>query len=217
MSTRAGIGFRHKGQDWLMYHHSDGGMPWLGMEILRFCRQQEPALMRTRVDQFIKLDENTEAPTQAQILEVAPILALSQEKVVELLLKAKTVKEGGQPDWDEVLDMPSDELEYFMAGLNYWPDYEGFILSRSCEWGYIINLDTEKLEIYTSHYSAPDHVYKGKPKIKPTGRYSEAIDDEEGGGKTRGGTLLDEIPLKDVRDVPEFALLSFAARIDRQH
>jgi hypothetical protein len=218
MGTRAGVGFRYKGQDWWMYHHNDGGPKWLGLTILRFCRGYVPDQMRQRVDQFLRVNEGV--PTEAQVREVAPILGFSKEKVEKLLSKRKQVKgrEDDRLSWDNLLaDVSGAELELFMSSLRFWPDYDGFIYSFSCEWGYLINLDTNKLELYTSHYDAPDHERASSPRMKPKGRYADSVFDEDLGRNSRGGTLLDEIPLQDIREIPESALISFADRINRQH
>jgi hypothetical protein len=218
MGTRAGVGFRLKGQDWWMYHHSDGGPKWLGIEIFRFCRSFEPGVMRERVGQLIKVDEGV--PTEKQVREVASVFDYSDEKIEELLKKRKRVKgkEHDRLGWEDLLaEVSGCDLNLFMEGLRYWPDYDGFIYSSSCEWGYLINLDTNKLEMYTGHYSATHHVCEHYPKVAPKGRYAEVVVDEESGEKSRGGTLLDEIPLQEIREIPESALISFAGRIYRQH
>jgi hypothetical protein len=215
MGTRAGIGFRYKEKDFLLYHHMDGGMKWLGLSILKFCRTHDCAFMRSRVEQLEPIDED-KAPTQNQICQWAAAYEWPQDKLDEVLKRLSHKNHEKRPTWDDVMTESVDLFDV-MNGLNIWPDYTGFILSSHCEWAYVINLDTEKLEIYTSHYNAKHHEYFDYPKMKPQGRFADAVYDEESGKMERGSTLLDAIPLKDIREVPEFALDSFARRIDRQH
>jgi hypothetical protein len=216
MGTRANIGFRYKEKDWLMYHHSDGGMAWLGLTLLKFCRQYNPAHMRGRVEQFVLIDDDSARPTVSQFTQMSASLNWEPAKREDMLQRLKSKKMENRPTWEDMF-RDGCELEDFMGTLNFWPDYSSFILHANCEWAYIINLDTEKLEVYTSHYNAPQHVSLNRPKVKPKGRYCDPYEDENSGRMTRGATLLDELPLKDIREIPEFALTSFAKRIDRQY
>lgn len=196
-----------------MYHHNSGGPDYLGMTIMGFCSQYEPSVMRERVSQFVAAGD--EVPTVAQVKTVAPFLALSDEAVSNFVAKRKPTGDGEPLAWDDILgDMNGHDLAVFMEGLNYWPEYNDFIHDSSCEWGYVINLDTEKLEVYTGHYAARG--YDNYPKVKVTGRYAEKYVDKDGSKKASGGTLIDEIPLSALRELPEPLLRSYATRINRQ-
>ncbi|MDO8416560.1 MAG: hypothetical protein Q7S87_10165 [Agitococcus sp.] len=168
--------------------------------------------MRTRVDQFVRIGDTPPEITDTHLEEIAQVRSWSAEH----LASARQALQKDQLDWDKMLE-DVGELEDFMAGFNYWPDAFEFILDASCEWAYIINLDTEKLEMYTHHYSAPGHESTSYPKRKPVGRYSGLQVVDEGESPSRGATLLSEIPLQDLKDLPMYALISYADRIHRQH
>jgi hypothetical protein len=216
MGTRANIGFRHKNVDWLMYHHMDGGLVWLGMSIMEFCKSYSAEHMRSQVGEFIRIDDNSQSVSSKEIKEIAKIQNWSTERLVETLQKFTHKVKGKHPDWTFALADASN-LEDFMTGLRYWPDYADFIYHSNCEYAYIVNLDTENLEIYTHHYDAPNHKDKSYPKHKPLGRYSDLRYEKGDPEPTRGATLIMEIPFQVLKELPESALKSYAARIDRTH
>jgi len=215
MGTRANVGFRYKEKDFLFYHHNDGGPSWLGMAVLTVCRAYEPSFMRSRVDK-IKLINESRKPTENQIRHWATAHEWDGEKLKAMLTRQALAIAKERPTWNDIAN-DTVTLEHFLDGLNLWPDYADFIYCSSCEWAYIINLDTDKLEVYTSHYNKDGSKSSRSPKAKITGRYAAAYFDENRGRTERGATLLDEIPLKDIREIPESALRSLTARIDRQH
>lgn len=215
MGTRANIGFRFQHQDWLMYHHNSGGLPNLGLEIINFCKEHDVERLRSRVSKFVRIGDHPPTLTATRIKQVAAAQDWPQERTEKLLLQLKDKDKEKRPTWDDMF-YDAASLSDFMGDLNYWPDYGTFIWHSNCEWAYIINLDEEALEIYTHHYNAPGHETTYK-KVKPGGRYSGYFVGDAGPEAKRGATLLNSIPLKDLREVPSTALQSYANRIDRQH
>ena len=216
MGTRASIGFRHEKKDWLMYHHSDGGLPWLGMDIMAFCKSHNADELRIQVGKLIRITDDSPPTTAKQFKEIAAVQEWPAQRLTETLEQLKNKDEDKRPNWDYALG-DVDGLDSIMTGMRYWPDYGDFIYDDHCEYAYIVNLDTEKLEIFTHHYDAPHHKSSSYPKHKPLGRYSGLQYEEGETEPTRGATLILEVPLQVLNELPTSALKSYAARIDRTH
>jgi len=131
MSTRGAFGFYKNGVDKIMYNHFDSYPGGLGINILTGLRN-------------LKLQEGDN-----------PVVD-SLNKAFDLMNAYKVDKErkiiGEQPQGIEIKDVEEDEV--FLKILNgesfYFRDAKDFIQdSVFCEWAYIINLDTEELEIYS--------------------------------------------------------------------
>lgn len=140
MGTRGVLGFRQNGKDKLTYSHFDSYPSWLGnivndslREVLT-DRKRGIKWLEKKVAS-LKMVEEEIPPTEAQIAKLCKYLNLN-------------VSTESKKDWYCLLrDTQGDFVEILNAGLAI--DYSDFILdSLFCEWGYIINLDTKKLEVY---------------------------------------------------------------------
>lgn len=183
MGTRGVYGIRKGGVDKLMYNHFDSYPTSLGVTVMNFVKGKTDVEMSAQHDFMEEIDSDT-PPTKAEW---------------DLCLKAITVNLGvgsqKEEDWYCVLrelqgnldkQSPPNGIPYFINGNNFVKD------SLFCEWGYIVNVDTGKLEIYRGF----NKINGGK------GRYAKLLD--ENGEKKKdmsyyGIVLLAEVPFEDIR------------------
>lgn len=140
MSTRGVHGFAVDGETKVQYNHSDSYPTWLGIRTLEFAfylgdvevleKAREKARALVAVDQ----DAN---PSAEQIAE------LRQRGIIP-----QNVSTG--EDWYAVLrDTQGDYQRMLDAG--YYTDGNAFAKDPVfCEWGYVIDLDREVVEVYES-------------------------------------------------------------------
>ena len=161
MSTRGIYGIRKNGKDKLSYNHCDSYPDCLGSKIATFCANHLPREIGDLYDRIELISEEIE-PTQAQI-------ALLDEDGIS------AVSEHGYKDWYSVLRKYQGNLEA-LVNLKYpfMVDNRDFIKdSLFCEYGYIINLDTNKLEFWKGWQKKP----------QPGNRYGEEPFDPENDGR----------------------------------
>ncbi|MBO7697356.1 MAG: hypothetical protein J6T10_32405 [Methanobrevibacter sp.] len=142
MSTRGLWGFRKNNVDKLTYNHFDSYPSGLGREIIEFI--QNNCLELENICKRIILVDEESTPTEKQIEELKDFADL-------------TVSTRSENDWYCLLRKAQEDKNVYAQGLKYMIDNKNFILdSVFCEYAYIINLDTKKLEIYVGFQNIPD-------------------------------------------------------------
>lgn len=146
MSTRGTYGFRKNGQDKLTYNHFDSYPDGLGRDVLQFCIDVSINDMDKLYD-HIELINNKIPPTKEQI-----------KRCIEC---GYSTSDRNKQDWHILLGNLEGNFDaYKLAIANnkyiYMIDNHNFIKdSISCEYGYIINLDNESLEVYQGFQRHP--------------------------------------------------------------
>lgn len=187
MGTRGTYGMRKSETDKLMYNHFDSYPSALGVTMMNFVKGKTDAELSDQYDFMQEVDSDT-PPTKEQW---------------EKCHKAGTINLGvssqKEDDWYCVLrnlqgdlskQCPPSGVPYFVKNNDFVKD------SLSCEWGYIVNVDTGKLEIY-----------KGFNKNKNgRGRYARMFDKEDAARRKEhrekpyyGIVLVAEVPFADIR------------------
>lgn len=144
MGTRGIYGFRKNGKDKLTYNHWDSYPSCLGNTMLEFCKDTSIDEMNNICDRIVLVDEESK-PTDEQI-EVCRSFADT------------SVSTGRIDDWYCLLrDLQGEPSEWKkISGPIYMIDNHEFIKdSLFCEYGYIINLDTNKLEFWVGFQKSP--------------------------------------------------------------
>lgn len=182
MGTRGAIGFRMNGEDKVTYNHFDSYPSGLGAEILMFVKNHKVEDMK-RIVPEIKLVNEQDQPTP-------------EEKLACRRWTNFNVSSKSDDDWYCLLRDAQGRLESFVdEGLRYMIDSQLFLVdSLFCEWAYIINLDTDKLEVYKGFNKDP----------KAAGRYAALQDGPRYDGDPLdyfGVMLLVEYPLKDAANM----------------
>ena len=135
MGTRGLYGFRKNGVDKLTYNHYDSYPEGLGRDIVEFIRKHTIKELNNIYDKIIMVDGES-TPTEEQIKEC--------EKYADLGVSKQSLT-----DWYCLVRNSQGDLSCYADGLKYMIDNHNFILdSLFCEYAYIINLDTNKLEYY---------------------------------------------------------------------
>ena len=180
MSTRGIYGFRISGQDKATYSHSDSYPTWLGNSIMQFIHDTPEKELREIAARIELIKEDNE-PTPEQINELKQYADLS-------------VSTGSLKEWYCLMRRTQGDLTSYKNGLRLMIDSQMFLRdSLYCEWGYIINIDNETLEIYRGFNTR-------KTAVK-WGRYACLSVDEKPNGRRKyyGVTLLKAINLSHIR------------------
>ena len=144
MGTRGIVGVRVDGVDKMVYNHFDSYPGGLGISMLDQCRK----LMK-RSDGLAKAKDAARAIRLVD--DTIPVTAEDVKKYANTM--DLDVGNQSPADWYRLLRRAQGNLlAYLDAGVML--DAGTFILdSLFCEWGYIINLDTKKLEVYKGFQS----------------------------------------------------------------
>ena len=179
MGTRGAYGFRKDGVDKVTYNHWDSYPSGLGASMAEFCASNNAQDMM-RLYRQIQLVSEGGRPTAEQIGECRTDG-----------LYDGSVSSGDPHDWYCLLRNLQGEpakLKEFADkhGHVYMIDDSGFLTAWSCEYAYIINLDTGNLEFWRGAQTVP----------QPGNRYGE--------GRSQDGNypckLSLEIPLNTIKD-----------------
>ena len=147
MGTRGLWGFRHKGEDKLTYNHWDSHPDGLGEWVVDFVRTSSLKELR-EIEGRILLVKTNSKPTKEQQRECEEYANLG-------------VDEQRRDSWYCLLRETQGKPHVYKDGVNkkglrYMIDDREFIKdSLFCEWGYIINLDTKRLEVWEGFQTTP--------------------------------------------------------------
>lgn len=172
MGTRGAYGYHIHGHDKIAYNQYDSYPEGLGTDILDYLNTYSMQQLHDIAEGIRLVDSNT-IPTPEEI-----------EKYREFF--DANVSTGEPTEWYCLLRHTQGDLfVYHNTNLDIMEDSSSFLLdSLFCEWAYIINLDTNMLE-----------VYKGFNKNKNApGRYA----DIETSREFYGVSLLAEFPLDNL-------------------
>lgn len=163
MSTRGVVGFRHKQKDLLAYNHSDSYPAYLGDKIVRdlhdlLQKGYEPGNIR-----FASRKENAANKGLKSLIQQVEALTVVTEETPrpdekeQRRLRKYSNPGVGSPDeyWYRALRETQGDIKAILKS-RYLLDSASTILdSLYCEWGYIVNLDDETLEIYKGGQTKP--------------------------------------------------------------
>lgn len=186
MGTRGAIGFRFRETDKVTYNHFDSYPTGIGGNVLRAVKDFNDEQIAGAANRIEMVDED---------VVVTPELV---ERYAQFHNSA--VSTGQVFEWYSLLRDVQGELAPYIDGkVDHMIEYSAFLReSLFCEWAYILNADTRKVEFYRGFNEAP-----GK-----AGRYAEYMEapsvDHEGKvwrePKYYGVALVFELPFDVVRD-----------------
>jgi hypothetical protein len=160
MGTRGLWGFVKDGVTKATYNHYDSYPSSLGAAVLDFAKKHNVMDMK-KVFDGIKMIDSDYKPTQEDIEKYSKFYD-------------KDVNGGSLEDCYALLRETQGDPEVYFSGLDIMIDNADFIEdSLFCEWAYLINLDTECLEVYKGFQQTPPkkcRYYNGK-KVKDDAYY----------------------------------------------
>lgn len=173
MGTRGAYGFRVEGKDKVTYNHFDSYPRELGDNVLNYICKTPLAKMREIALRIELVDRDSQPSEEAKRI---------YRKYADL-----QVSEHSYDDWYCLLRNTQGDLFPYSKDLHDMIDSHEFLAdSLFCEWAYIINLDTTRLEAYAG--------FNKNPSAK--GRYaSQSIEDNNG---YYGVALLKEMPIQNI-------------------
>ncbi len=168
MGTRGAYGFRADETDKLAYNHFDSYPEGLGVELLKQLRAMDLPLLSLPVLKdkalAIQLVSNQgKRPTKEQVA-----------RAKELDLCDFTVSEQSENDWYCVLRKMQGDLAKTLE-MGVMENHSNFVNdSLFCEWAYIVNVDTGKLEVYQG-FNHGKRSGKGWKPEHSEGRYATVL------------------------------------------
>ena len=183
MGTRGAFGFRINNEDKVTYNHYDSYPSELGSDILTALSGETLEHLKEVAEGITLIDENVK-PTPEQIELCKP-------------WTDTTVSGQSTDDWYCLLRMAQGDLTVWTkGGLTLMSGSSGFLLdSLFCEWAYIVNLDTEALEVYSGFNK--DRKAAGRYASSPTPSF-DTPDGRTITSEYYGVKLIKEVPLKQV-------------------
>lgn len=206
MGTRGSYGFRIGNRDKLGYNHYDSYPEGLGVELVKqwkklISRRKDISKVVTAIAglRIVGEDEN-EKPTAEDIAKAKKL------DTIDL-----GVSEGKLEDWYCLTRKAHGDIGLALKLGFMYGGGNGFLKdSLFCEWAYIFNLDTMKLEVYKGFNPAVKKGRKWVPNYD-FGRYASLIDGyqkEKLGVKGNTGYfgvfLVAEFPLENLPKPEEF-------------
>jgi hypothetical protein len=174
MGTRGAYGFVLNGREIATYNHYDSYPEGLGVEVLGFVSETSDKELR-QIAEGIELVDESFKPTKEQVEAC--------KEWTDLGVSNQSVE-----DWYCLLRKAQGNFLALKNGLRFMIDSSTFLLdSLFCEWAYLINLDTGKLEVYEGFNKNP----------LAAGRYAQFTVDRE--LRYYGVALLDEVPFEEAR------------------
>lgn len=195
MGTRGAIGVRIDGQDKVTYNHFDSYPTGVGEEVFDVVRRRKSDERMKRQARGIVLIKNEDEVTdeiKAKIAKkVKPNLMVSTQSEEDLYCLMR----NAQGHLDKYLDM------------GVMTDNSRFLLdSLFCEWAYIVNLDTGKLEVYRGFNKKPAH-----------GRYGNILEEKPAhrDAEYYGVALIAEFSLNAIRSLTKKGVRKLCERIEQ--
>jgi hypothetical protein len=139
MGTRGVVGFVVDGVWKVTYNHFDSYPSGLGVEVLDFCRSRKSWDRFKALARKVELVDSDSKPTEEQIKQYTPFSDIH-------------VSNQTLDDWYCLLrNTQGVETLKAIAQNKLWHMIDSHLFmddSLFCEWGYVINLDTNRLIIY---------------------------------------------------------------------
>lgn len=144
MATRGCYGFYKNGESKITYNHFDSYPSGLGKSIFKFIKSNSIEDLNFYFDNLILVEEK-DFPNDYEKKTLDKLDYLYQYKDEKL-------------NWFQILGSTLGDLDVLNEGLFFFINANDFIKeSLFCEWGYIINLDTNELEIYKGFQKEPNY------------------------------------------------------------
>jgi hypothetical protein len=151
MGTRGLVGFKYKNRYVATYNHFDSYPSSLGAEVVEFIQKVQSEQGWDKLKQNVNdidLVNDADAPNEAHI-----------RKYMQAGLYDNNVSSRTPKEWYSLLRhaQGAQGLSYIYTGvLNHYIDSIEFIKdSVFCEYAYVINLDTNKLDCYRGFQKVP--------------------------------------------------------------
>lgn len=197
MGTRGAYGFRVGKKDKVTYNHFDSYPTGLGVKILEFVKETPVEKLKEIAENVCLVDEDAKpTPEEIAICHKAGTVDLG-------------VGSGSQDDWYCLLRGAQGNME-LLADCPLLIDSKEFLHdSLFCEYAYIINVDTGKVEIYRGF----------NKRRNGMGRYAKKLLKDNREEKYYGVALFTEISFEDVKKIDslEEYLDGVSQRMDKDY
>ena len=169
MSTRGGYGFYRDSVDKITYNHFDSYPSYLGENFKKFIQNNSIEELNILFDSIVLLNEDDKVDEEIKTICIKNEL---YDDSVRSGIDYYSLLRNLQGNFEKLKDVP------------YMIDYKEFLgHSLFCEWAYVFNLDTNKLE-----------VYKGSQKELNENRFKDFVS----GNRYYNVKLIKEIPYEEL-------------------
>ena len=138
MSIRGVYGFRLHGQDKITYNHSSSSPEFLGKAFVEWIHQHSRAELEAIASALDVVDDTT-LPTPEHLTALRPWVQkmerVDETNIANIWYTLLHSTQGDPHAWDQGLRLIHDDHAFLSDGL-------------FCEWGYVLDLDTETFEVY---------------------------------------------------------------------
>lgn len=139
-------GFRKNGVDKIGHCLKDNDPEFLGKNITEFIKTTSRDEINAIYEGLILVDDTISPPTDEQIRKVISIIGPSKN----------TLRFSPRKNWYNLLYESQGDFNALKNGLPYLINYNNFLRnSFDCNWGFIINLDENVLEVYEGYQRGP--------------------------------------------------------------
>jgi len=191
MGTRGFVGFNAEGRETITYNHWDSYPEGLGVAVLHFLRTMDAE------------DEIRYRDAAIRIKHVSNDVPPTRDEIVELIKYSNlSVSEQDASDWYCLLRETHGKPRQIL-GCGYAEHAPEFPLdSLFCEWGYLIDFDARKLEVYQGFQTRPPTSGRWAGQTRPP-RYE---------GDSGGYHAVELVATYDFDDLPTDE--AFTARLE---
>jgi hypothetical protein len=203
MGTRGAWGFRVEGRDKVTYNHWDSYPTGLGLQVMKFVHALSTPELEAIGKKIILVDEKGK-PTAAQIKQYLPVADTG-------------VGEQKLTDWYCLLrGLQFHPENYRVKTIKHMIDSHTFLgESLWCEWAYIINIESGKLEFYEG--GNVEDIRNGRESVvNKNGRYWNLGRYQAGSGALYYGVgLIAEFGLSEIRAMNEEQMTAKCKELER--
>ena len=143
MGTHGVVGVVKNGQTKATYNHFDSYPEGMGVTVLKDVKNCDLEKARENFDKIKLIEDDEDTPPK----ELLKLYSEYGNPGVRGLSTNTEIK-----NWYQLLRKAQGTLKPFLNGtITHMIDSAYFAKSPSCEWAYIVNLDTEKFEVWSYH------------------------------------------------------------------
>jgi hypothetical protein len=147
LGTSGAYGFHKKGIDKITFNKFDSNPSFLGENIVSFIMNNSISEMNDVFERIILVDDKTK-PTEEQISECEDYFEDFYGMISNM----------SKDNWYALLFKVHGRLSLYKNDLKYMIDNNETIKeSVYCQWGYVINLDSNELEVYIGGQREPQN------------------------------------------------------------
>lgn len=138
-----------------MSHNGFWGIRYNKIDKITLIEESRPNIIGYKISKFCKIHKYQYEMENLfkRVNLVDPYEDIDEDDIQKVL---SIIPDAKGKSWGDILKKTRDDFFLFADGLKYMTDYSNLLLeSNKVEYGYIMNVDTMKLEIWKGHQLIP--------------------------------------------------------------